>query len=112
MTSDRNMWNNMRTILLLLATLLLASCAMGPDYIRPHIETSDKYRMAQTEGQSIANLPWWELLHDDQLQQLIRLALAENKDLKQAVASVEELQARLAIARTDFLPKLDGKCFV
>jgi outer membrane protein, multidrug efflux system len=108
MTSDRNMWNNMRTILLLLATLLLASCAMGPDYIRPHIETSDKYRMAQTEGQSIANLPWWELLHDDQLQQLIRLALAENKDLKQAVASVEELQARLAIARTDFLPKVDA----
>jgi multidrug efflux system outer membrane protein len=95
-------------MLLLLSALFLASCAMGPDYIRPHIETSDKYRMAQTEGQSIANLPWWELLHDDQLQQLIRLALAENKDLKQAVASVEELQARLAIARMDFLPKVDG----
>ncbi len=96
-----------RTILLL-SSLLLASCAMGPDYVRPHIETSDKFRMAETEGQSIANLPWWELLHDDQLQQLIRQALLQNKDLKQAVASVEELEARLAISRMDFLPKVDA----
>src|SRR5687768_1602924 len=96
-----------RTILLL-SSLLLASCAMGPDYVRPPIETSDKFRMAETEGQSIANLPWWQLLHDDQLQQLIRQALLQNKDLKQAVASVEELEARLSIARMDFLPKVDA----
>ncbi len=63
--------------------------------------------MAETEGQSIANLPWWELLRDEQLQRLIEQALLENKDLKQAVASVEELQARLAISRMDFLPQLD-----
>ena len=81
---------------------------MGPDYVRPHIETADKFRMAETEGQSIANLPWWELLHDEELQQLISQALLENKDLKQAVASVEELQARLATARMDFFPKMDA----
>jgi multidrug efflux system outer membrane protein len=80
---------------------------MGPDYVRPHIDTADKFRMAENEGHSIANLPWWELLHDDVLQQLIRQALAENKDLKQAVASVEELEARSAISRFDLLPKLD-----
>ena len=63
--------------------------------------------MAEMEGQSIANLPWWELLHDEQLQRLIEQALVQNKDLKQAVASVEELQARLGIARWDFMPKFD-----
>ncbi|MDQ3185835.1 MAG: efflux transporter outer membrane subunit [Pseudomonadota bacterium] len=94
-------------MLLLLPNLLIASCAMGPDYSRPHIDTADKFRMTQTEGQSIANLPWWELLHDEELQRLINQALAENKDLKQAVASVEELQARVSIARMDFLPKID-----
>lgn len=107
--SHRGMRERLRSRMgLLLSTLLLASCAMGPDYIRPHVETSEKFRMAQTEGQSIANLSWWELLHDNQLQQLIRLALAQNKDLKQAVASVEELEARLATARMDFLPKMDA----
>ncbi|WP_025040292.1 efflux transporter outer membrane subunit [Nitrosospira briensis] len=94
-------------ILFLLPTLVVTSCAMGPDYVRPHIDTADAFRMAENEGHSIANLPWWELLHDDVLQQLIRQALAENKDLKQAVASVEELEARSAISRFDLLPKLD-----
>jgi multidrug efflux system outer membrane protein len=92
----------------LLPALLLMSCAMGPDYVRPHIETSERFRMAETEGQSIANLPWWELLRDEELQRLIRQALAENRDLKQAVASVEELQARLATSLFDFLPTLDA----
>ena len=94
-------------ILLLLPSLLIASCAMGPDYFRPPIDTADKFRMTQTEGQSIANLPWWELLHDEELQRLINQALIENKDLKRVVASVEELQARLGIARMDFLPKME-----
>lgn len=99
-----NAWIRM---LFLLPTVVVTSCAMGPDYVRPHIDTADRFRMAENEGHSIANLPWWELLHDDVLQQLIRQALAENKDLKQAVASVEELEARSAISRFDLLPKLD-----
>jgi outer membrane protein, multidrug efflux system len=95
-------------LILLLPALLLTSCAMGPDYVRPHIETSERFRMAETEGQSIANLPWWELLRDEELQRLIRQALAENRDLKQAVASVEELQARLTTTLFDFLPKIEA----
>ncbi len=95
------------SILLALLSLLLSSCAMGPDYARPKIETADNFRMAEIEGESIANLPWWELLHDEQLQRLIRQALAENKDLKQAVASMEEFQARIFMARSDFLPGIN-----
>lgn len=91
----------------LLPGLLMVSCAMGPDYSRPRLDIADNFRMTQTEGQSIANLPWWELLHDEELQRLINQALQENKDLKQAMASVEELQARLNTARMDFLPKME-----
>lgn len=104
MTRHHNAWVR---ILLLLPSLMLASCAMGPDYFRPSIDTGEKFRMTQAEGQSIANLPWWELLHDEELQRLINQALTENKDLKRAVASVEELQARLSIARMDLLPKME-----
>ncbi|HTJ54950.1 MAG TPA: efflux transporter outer membrane subunit [Nitrosospira sp.] len=92
---------------MLLSSLLLASCALGPDYSRPSIDAAARFRMAETEGQSIANLPWWELLQDEQLQRLIKQALLQNRDLKQAVASVEELQARLGIARMDYFPKMD-----
>lgn len=94
-------------MLWLLPVLLIAGCAMGPDYLRPHIDTADKFRITQMEGQSIANLPWWELLRDEELQRLINQALLENKDLKQVAASVDELQARLNIVYMDFLPQMD-----
>lgn len=89
--------------------MMMASCAMGPDYERPTLPTPESFRMAGTEGQageSMANLPWWELLQDETLHKLIRVALEENKDLQRAVASVEEYQARLFIARTDFAPQV------
>jgi len=106
-SSPHNKSGSRSRVLLLLSSLLLASCALGPDYSRPSIDAAARFRMAETEGQSIANLPWWELLQDEQLQRLIKQALLQNRDLKQAVASVEELQARLGIARMDYFPKMD-----
>jgi multidrug efflux system outer membrane protein len=51
-------------------------------------------------------MPWWELYQDEELQKLIRISLDENKDLERAVATVEEFEARLFIARTDFAPQM------
>ena len=98
----------MRNVALLLVTLLSAGCAMGPDYSRPSVTTEDSFRMAEKQGASIANMPWWELLRDEELQKLIRVAMDENKDLKRAIASIEEFQARLFIARTDFAPQMNA----
>jgi len=64
--------------------------------------------MAEQQGASIANMPWWELLRDQELQKLIRVAIDENKDLKRAVATIEEFQARLFISRTDFAPQMSA----
>ena len=81
---------------------------MGPDYERPKTEVAETFRMAEAppDAPSIANLAWWELLRDEPLQQLVRIALEENKDLQRAVAAVDEFQARALIARSDFLPGL------
>ena len=95
----------MRRLALAVLSALLISCAMGPDYTRPGVSTPESFRMAGKEGESIANLPWWTLLRDEELQKLVRIALKENKDLMAAVASVEEFQARLFIARMDFAPQ-------
>jgi len=94
----------MRSLAPALFSMMLISCAMGPDYTRPPIPTPESFRMAGQAGESIANMPWWELLQDDELHTLIRIALEENKDLQRAVANVEEFQARLSIARTEFAP--------
>ncbi len=99
----------MRRLTLVLSSTLLAACAVGPDFTKPDATTPAGFRMAEPGGDttSIANTPWWELLKDQELQKLIRTALEENKDLKRAVASVEEFQARLFIAKTDFAPQMN-----
>ncbi|WP_292918825.1 efflux transporter outer membrane subunit [Nitrosomonas sp.] len=91
----------------ILPILLLTACAMGPDFIRPQVDTAEKFRLSEMEAESIANLQWWELLQDETLQQLIRQALQENKDLKRAIASVEEFEARSRIAFMDFVPNME-----
>jgi len=96
----------MRHFALMILLMMLTACAMGPDRARPHVAPPASFRMgAGGEAGSIANLPWWELLKDEQLQKLVRVSLQENKDLAAAVASVEEYQARLAGARVDFIPQ-------
>jgi len=100
----------MRSLVLAVFSMLLLACAMGPDYSRPDISTSDSFRMAEEPKDlpSLANMPWWELYQDEELQRLIRIALEENKDLKRAVASIDEFQARLYTARMDFAPQLSA----
>jgi outer membrane protein, multidrug efflux system len=99
----------MRGLALAALSVLVISCAMGPDYSRPNIETSDSFRMAAEEKDlpSLANVPWWELYRDEELQKLIRIALEENKDLKRSVATVEEFAARVLVAKTDFAPQMN-----
>ena len=100
----------MHFLALLVLSGFLLSCAVGPDYSRPDIPANNSFRMGKEAADlpSLANMPWWELYQDQELQQLIRIALEENKDLERAVATIEEFQARLFIARTDYIPQMTG----
>lgn len=88
-----------------LATML-GACKMGPDYVRSETPTADSWRVATSTAESIANLAWWELLKDKELQNLIRIALAENQDVRTAIATVEEYRAQLVMTRFDLAPSL------
>jgi multidrug efflux system outer membrane protein len=95
-------------VLFPLFSILLTACAMGPNYQRPEVPVPDSFRLAaaEKEAQSIADLPWWELLRDEELQKLVRIALNENKDLQSAAAAVEEFQARLGGGELGFAPQV------
>ncbi len=86
-------------------TVAGAGCALGPNYQRPAVPTPPSWReLPAAEAETLANRPWWEVFDDPQLQELIRLALAENKDLKIAVERVEEARARYGFTRADLWP--------
>src|SRR5262245_51715760 len=95
---------------LLAASLALfaAGCALGPNYKRPEIPVPPTWREIPTaEAESLANTPWWEMFDDPQLQELVRIALAENKDLKIAVERIEEARARYGFTKADLWPQVD-----
>src|SRR5579863_8735662 len=97
-------------ILVLLAALVISGCAVGPNYHRPAVQTPPAFRgpdqSQQTEPQtaSFADLPWWQVFHDPQLQELIRTALKQNYDLQMAVERVNAARAQVGIVRSNEFP--------
>ena len=90
--------------------LLLAGCAVGPNYHRP-VTTPAPSGWRDTaqalRDSSYANLPWWGVLRDTTLQTLIRSALKQNRDLHIALARVNEARALLGIQRLELLPQIN-----
>jgi outer membrane protein, multidrug efflux system len=96
---------------LLLATLLLASCAMGPDYRAPSIAPAalQNARSPLFVAQSPEAL-WWQEFGDTELDDLVRRALAANLDLRSAYDRVRAARAVFAEREFDYAPhvQLDG----
>ena len=72
--------------------------------------TPPQYRFVEgaAQAQSLADAPWLQVFDDPTLQALIREALANNLDLRVAVARVEEARARAGIAKSFLYPQVDG----
>jgi multidrug efflux system outer membrane protein len=99
----------MRRLAIALGAVLLAGgCALGPNYKRPEVPTPPAWReIPAAEAESLANTAWWDVFDDPQLQELIKTALVENKDLKIAVERVEEARARYGFTKADLFPRVD-----
>jgi multidrug efflux system outer membrane protein len=65
------------------------------------------YRAEIPPGESVADLPWWELFADPVLEDLIRTALANNRNLRVAAARIDQARASLGIVRADLFPRVD-----
>lgn len=85
----------------------LAGCVVGPNYMRPPVVLPTAWQTPPAPADAIANLAWWDLLQDEELRKLVEIALAENKDVQIAVARIDEVRARLGIARSDLYPTID-----
>jgi NodT family efflux transporter outer membrane factor (OMF) lipoprotein len=93
----------------LLTMALLCGCTVGPNYQHPKLATPAQFRapepLPSQQAASIADSKWFEIFKDEQLQALIRTALVQNYDLRDAAARVEEARANLGITRSDQFPQ-------
>src|SRR5258707_1471274 len=99
----------LRTAFLLpLMTIVLASCAVGPNFHMPPVASPDAFRDAPSAAStnSLADLPWWSVFKDQTLQNLIQTALTNNSDLRIAIWRVEQARYIQRQARSAFLPQV------
>ena len=54
----------------------------------------NQYRFEDETSRDIADSMWWEQFRDPVMNELIRVALDENKDIRIAAARIEEFQAQ------------------
>ena len=100
----------MRGIAALALALALAGCTVGPDYSRPEVGLPTQYPELPADASSASAgvpLEWWKLYNDPLLNDLVATALADNADLAQAAARVDEARAVLRAANAAFIPELD-----
>jgi outer membrane protein, multidrug efflux system len=91
------------------ATLLLglSSCTLEPHYHRPPPPVPALPPEASAGGPEADALGWREFFPDEQLQDLIALSLANNRDLRVATLNVASAQAQYRIQRSNLFPAID-----
>ena len=90
----------------LLAALTLAGCAVGPTYQRPEVPIPAQWQVSIQTANDLANTAWWNQFQDSVLDNLIQIALQENKDVGIAAARVEEYMGRYGVTRSAQFPQV------
>ncbi len=86
-------------------TLLLGGCMVGPDYHRPTVEIPQTFIHQDKDAREIANTVWWRQFKDPVLESLVDEALANNKNVKIAAASLEQAAGVLTQTRAPLFPQ-------
>jgi multidrug efflux system outer membrane protein len=95
----------MSALVALLATGL-AACTVGPDYVRPTVDSPSTWRIDYPTAAEAANTKWWEQFGDPVLNELVDSALRENLDVRIAAARVEQFIGALTSTRSQLYPQL------
>lgn len=96
----------MRTLPLLGVVLLVAGCAMGPDYRRPAVPAPAAWKAPAGAAAGLLPAHWWELFHDPVLDDLEARALKGSPQLAAAMARLEQARATARVAAADLYPTL------
>ncbi len=93
------------------AAMAMAGCAtLAPRYTRPPMPVAATYPEPAPAGPYGATVKtaWRDYFADHRLQQVIALALENNRDLRQAAQRVQEARAVYGIRRADLFPTVDA----
>lgn len=93
------------------AVVLLAGCSMAPTYERPEAPVATQWPLtaaATTTNSTAAAMVWQDFIDDAQLRELVALALQNNRDLRVALANLEQARAQYQIRKAEQLPTINA----
>ncbi len=101
-----------RTTGVLTLALSLAACDMAPKYVRPELPVPAASPTGPAYAEDMAGQPaavpadtaWRDFFTDARLSRVIETALANNRDLRVALANVEQARAQYRVQRAGLLP--------
>ena len=95
--------------------VLLSGCAIGPDFLRPLSLLPDRFTetketvKAEPAVNPEVEQAWWKHFKDPVLDELMDKALAQNADIRTAIARVDQADALAREAGASFFPEIDGQ---
>ncbi len=95
-----------KAIILFSVAVALGGCMVGPDYKRPTLDMPQSWRFEDAAAKDTANTAWWGQFDDPVLNDLIQIALQENKDAKIAAARVEQFLGQYGTTRAALFPQV------
>ncbi|WP_336768836.1 efflux transporter outer membrane subunit [Pantoea endophytica] len=95
----------------LLTVMLLAGCAVGPDYQRPSMAMPTHFKEAKgwtqaTPQDANSKGEWWQVYHDATLSNLLKQVSISNQNVASYAAQYREAQALVGQSRAELLPSL------
>ncbi len=104
------MKNHLKYITVFGIALVLQSCFVAKDYVRPEVETQNLYRTDNMpkDSLSMASVPWRDIFTDTHLQGYIEKGLSHNLDVRIALQNVVAAQAYLKQGKAEYWPTLTG----
>lgn len=97
--------------LIVCPALILASCAVGPNYKRPDVPAPPQFRAGESQPSqtSLGDVKWFDIFQDEKLRGLIKEASQANYDIRIAAQRVLQAQGQLTATRSALFPQLDGQ---
>jgi NodT family efflux transporter outer membrane factor (OMF) lipoprotein len=89
--------------------LSLASCTVGPDYLRPEAATETHYKELAgwkhaVPRDGIDRGAWWSIYRDPELNRLLPLVEIDNQNVAAALAAYEQSEAIIRASQASLLP--------
>lgn len=95
---------------LILLSLSLGACTVGPDYQSPQSNFFDNWFSSSSVvvSQDPINVQWWDVFNDPLLTKYIEQSAINNKDVQIALANISRARAVRRESGGALLPTLDG----